>query len=183
MNQKTAKVLKRFAATSGKTAKEVKKWWLGLNRNEREAEGRKKSARRPPERYCPSAHAGGPATTGGGTRPPAWRTPHSTIARMIGPQVFAFRRQRVLHPRRMRRCSGATWITPAPMSRFSRSARMLVGIPSGELEKLGEPALAANQIADDEQRPAIADHVERARHRAARAPRRGRSGGIAEQTS
>ena len=41
VNQKTAKVLKRFAATSGKTAKEMKKWWLGLNRNEREAEGRK----------------------------------------------------------------------------------------------------------------------------------------------
>ena len=41
MNQKTAKVLKRHAATTGKSAKEVKKWWLSLNRHEREVEGRK----------------------------------------------------------------------------------------------------------------------------------------------
>ena len=41
MNQKTAKVLKRHAAASGKPAKEVKKWWLGLNRDQREVEGRK----------------------------------------------------------------------------------------------------------------------------------------------
>jgi hypothetical protein len=41
VNQKTAKVLKRWAASSGKTAKEIKKWWLSLNRFEREAEGRK----------------------------------------------------------------------------------------------------------------------------------------------
>ena len=41
MNQKTAKVLKRWAAASGKSSKEVKKWWLGLNRMEREVEGRK----------------------------------------------------------------------------------------------------------------------------------------------
>jgi hypothetical protein len=41
VNQKTAKVLKRHAATSGKSAKEVKKWWLSLNRHEREVEGRK----------------------------------------------------------------------------------------------------------------------------------------------
>jgi hypothetical protein len=41
VNQKTAKVLKRWAATEGKPAKEVKKWWLGLNRHEREIESRK----------------------------------------------------------------------------------------------------------------------------------------------
>lgn len=41
MNQKTAKILKRWAATSGKSAKEAKKWWLSLNRNEKEAEGRR----------------------------------------------------------------------------------------------------------------------------------------------
>ena len=45
MNQKTAKVLKRFAATSGKSAKDVKKWWLGLNRHEREVEARKLRAK------------------------------------------------------------------------------------------------------------------------------------------
>ena len=41
MNQKTAKILKRWAATSGKSAKEAKKWWLSLNRNQKEAEGRR----------------------------------------------------------------------------------------------------------------------------------------------
>ena len=41
MNQKTAKILKRWAATSGKSAKEAKKWWLALNRHQREAEGRR----------------------------------------------------------------------------------------------------------------------------------------------
>ena len=45
VNQKTAKVLKRHAATSNKTAKEVKKWWLSLNRHEREIEGRKLRAK------------------------------------------------------------------------------------------------------------------------------------------
>jgi len=45
VNQKTAKVLKRYAATSGKSAKEVKKWWLALNRHEREVEGRKLRAK------------------------------------------------------------------------------------------------------------------------------------------
>lgn len=45
MNQKTAKVLKRHAATSGKSAKDVKKWWLGLNKHEREVEGRKLRAK------------------------------------------------------------------------------------------------------------------------------------------
>lgn len=41
MNQKTAKMLKRWAVTSGKPAREVKRWWLALNRIERDAEGRK----------------------------------------------------------------------------------------------------------------------------------------------
>ena len=41
MNQKTAKMLKRWAISSGKTTREVKRWWLALNRIEREAEGRK----------------------------------------------------------------------------------------------------------------------------------------------
>jgi hypothetical protein len=41
MNQKTAKMLKRWAATSGKTPREAKKWWLSLNRFEREAESRR----------------------------------------------------------------------------------------------------------------------------------------------
>ena len=41
MNQKAAKMLKRWAITSGKTTREVKRWWLSLNRFEREAEGRK----------------------------------------------------------------------------------------------------------------------------------------------
>jgi hypothetical protein len=45
VNQKTAKVLKRHAAATGKSAKDVKKWWLGLNRHEREAEGRKLRAK------------------------------------------------------------------------------------------------------------------------------------------
>ena len=41
MNQKTAKMLKRHAITSGKSTREVKRWWLSLNRFEREAEGKK----------------------------------------------------------------------------------------------------------------------------------------------
>ena len=41
VNQKTAKMLKRWAIASGKTTREVKRWWLSLNRFEREAEGRK----------------------------------------------------------------------------------------------------------------------------------------------
>ena len=41
MNQKTAKMLKRWAISSGKTTREVKRWWLSLNRFERETEGRK----------------------------------------------------------------------------------------------------------------------------------------------
>ena len=41
MNQKTVKMLKRWAIASGKTTREVKRWWLSLNRFEREAEGRK----------------------------------------------------------------------------------------------------------------------------------------------
>ena len=41
MNQKTAKVLKRWAASAGKSAKEAKKWWLGLNSKQRGIEGRK----------------------------------------------------------------------------------------------------------------------------------------------
>jgi hypothetical protein len=41
VNQKTAKMLKRWAVTSGKTTREVKRWWLALNKNERDAEGRK----------------------------------------------------------------------------------------------------------------------------------------------
>jgi hypothetical protein len=34
-------MLKRWAISSGKTTREVKRWWLSLNRFEREAEGRK----------------------------------------------------------------------------------------------------------------------------------------------
>jgi hypothetical protein len=34
-------MLKRWAIASGKTTREVKRWWLSLNRFEREAEGRK----------------------------------------------------------------------------------------------------------------------------------------------
>jgi hypothetical protein len=41
VNQKTAKMLKRWAVTSGKTTREVKRWWLALNKIERGAEGRK----------------------------------------------------------------------------------------------------------------------------------------------
>jgi hypothetical protein len=41
VNQKTAKMLKRWAIASGKTTREVKRWWLSLNRFEREAEGKK----------------------------------------------------------------------------------------------------------------------------------------------
>jgi hypothetical protein len=41
VNQKTAKMLKRWAITSGKTTRDVKRWWLSLNRFEREAEARK----------------------------------------------------------------------------------------------------------------------------------------------
>jgi hypothetical protein len=45
VNQKTAKMLKRFAIASGKTTREVKRWWLALNRFERETEGRKMRAK------------------------------------------------------------------------------------------------------------------------------------------
>ena len=45
MNQKTAKMLKRWAISEGKTTREVKRWWLSLNRFEREAEGRKIKAK------------------------------------------------------------------------------------------------------------------------------------------
>lgn len=41
VNQKTAKMLKRWAISSGKPARDLKKWWLSLNKIEREAEGRK----------------------------------------------------------------------------------------------------------------------------------------------
>jgi len=34
-------MLKRWAISSGKPARELKKWWLALNKIEREAEGRK----------------------------------------------------------------------------------------------------------------------------------------------
>jgi hypothetical protein len=44
----------------------------------------------------------------------------------------------------------------------------------GRFDKLRETPLAANQVAHDEQRPAVAKHVERARHRAARSTRRRR---------
>jgi hypothetical protein len=41
VNQKTAKMLKRWASMSGKSVRDVKRWWLSLNREEREVEGRK----------------------------------------------------------------------------------------------------------------------------------------------
>src|SRR5688572_12785829 len=44
----------------------------------------------------------------------------------------------------------------------------------GRLYELRVSALAAHHVADHEQRPAIAEHVERAGHRAARAPGAGR---------
>ncbi len=41
MNQKTAKLLKKWASTAAKKPREVKKWWQSLNRLERAAERRR----------------------------------------------------------------------------------------------------------------------------------------------
>ncbi|RMG68235.1 MAG: hypothetical protein D6715_02755 [Calditrichaeota bacterium] len=38
MNQKTAKLLHRYASHSGQNVKELKKWWLSLNHMERARE-------------------------------------------------------------------------------------------------------------------------------------------------
>ena len=88
-----------------------------------------------------------------------------------GPQVLALGGQRVLEARRM--LAVAARLDDALVARrFRRSARMLVGMPSGESSEFREARLAAHQVADDEQRPAIAQHVERARDRAAGTPHR-----------
>ncbi len=41
MNQKTAKLLKKWATTDGTKPREVRRWWLALNRQQRTAEGRR----------------------------------------------------------------------------------------------------------------------------------------------
>ena len=41
MNQKTAKLLSRWASKSGKKERELKRWWLTLDRKQREAERKK----------------------------------------------------------------------------------------------------------------------------------------------
>ncbi len=38
MNQKTAKLLHRYASHSGQNVKELKEWWMSLNRFERTRE-------------------------------------------------------------------------------------------------------------------------------------------------
>lgn len=44
MNQKTAKLLSRWAGKSGKKERELKRWWATLDRKQREAERKKISA-------------------------------------------------------------------------------------------------------------------------------------------
>jgi hypothetical protein len=41
VNQKTAKLLTRWASKSGKKERELKRWWLALDRKQREAERKK----------------------------------------------------------------------------------------------------------------------------------------------
>lgn len=41
MNQKTAKLLKRWASVAGQKARDVKRWWLTLDRHQRAAERRR----------------------------------------------------------------------------------------------------------------------------------------------
>jgi len=38
MNQRTAKMLHRYATQEGKSPKDVKKWWMSLNAEERTKE-------------------------------------------------------------------------------------------------------------------------------------------------
>jgi hypothetical protein len=41
VNQKTAKLLSRWASKSGKKERELKRWWQTLDRKQREAERKK----------------------------------------------------------------------------------------------------------------------------------------------
>ena len=53
---------------------------------------------------------------------------------------------------------------PARSIVAKRSVRTFVVILSGEFEELREPALSGEQIAKNNQRPAVADDVERRRN-------------------
>ena len=89
VNQKTAKVLKRHAASYGQAGE-------GSQEVVARPEPQRARGRRPQDAIeaclatsSPSTHVDGRATTGG-TRPPAWRTPHSTIARITGRRSSPF---------------------------------------------------------------------------------------------
>ena len=62
---------------------------------------------------------------------------------------------------------------PASTSRFSRSARMLEAMPSSDrVQQLAEmAAVAEHDVADDDQAPAVAEHLQRQVDRASRAVR------------
>src|SRR5436190_18037059 len=86
------------------------------------------------------------------------------------PEIFALWRQHVLHARRTFAVAMRDDHAVA-LQAFEPVGKNVRGNPLGRIQKVGEPPFATNEIADNEQCPAIAKHVERTRDRAARASR------------